>query len=384
MELKLPNYILSSMRQNKTSLGDNPAFPPEEEEKFVVGITESYFKEITERLSNMDGRIDTSSLQTTMNRLLTECQNIEKNNKGELEELCQNVVTKLFNIPEDTVNIKVSLSSDIDRSIERMLPEKMDDFSFDDINDMKILSDEIYKRRMLNSLITGAATYYAGNVNHYLKEAFEVHQYLPNLYSEIMLVNNILAYLTKDTLDNENDKSTDGGMVSVYVSSDTEKANIDAKGVIFPVLLEETIKGLLELSISHGLPMKKEKAQYVMMKSDFKLAEMWDLRLGIPLWKRIEDLIKECGADPIEVGLNFIFMEIAKLPSDKFNTFMQEVFMKTKAAKSSMVELLEYITEGKEQDEFDDYISQKTDGTVQLTDDDFYNPDELLVDCCEN
>ena len=128
---------------------------------------------------------------------------------------------------------------------------------------------------------------------------------------------------------------------------------------MFPILLEETIKGLLELSISHGLPESREKAEYVTSKSDFKLAEIWDQRLGLPLWNRIVNIMENIGEDPLEVGLNFLFMEISKLKPSHFNAVMQEVFANTKAGHSIMKELSNKIHYEKERDEFDDYMLQQ-------------------------
>ena len=144
--------------------------------------------------------------------------------------------------------------------------------------------------------------------------------------------------------------------------------------------MEETIKGLLELSISHGLPESREKAEYITSKSDFKLAEVWDQRLGLPLWKRIVSVMKNIGEDPLEIGLNFLFMEISKLKPNHFNTVMQEVFANTKAGHHIMKELSNKIQYEKERDEFDDYMSQQTDDNQYPLNDGDFTSDELIND----
>lgn len=85
---------------------------------------------------------------------------------------------------------------------------------------------------------------------------------------------------------------TDGGKVDVNLSSSDNIVSIKSQGILMPILLEETIKGILELAISHGLPKNSAKAQYIISKSDFKLAEMWDMRIGLPLWEHILGCLK--------------------------------------------------------------------------------------------
>ena len=34
----LPKHILKALKENKTSLGEHPSYPPEEEEKFIVNL----------------------------------------------------------------------------------------------------------------------------------------------------------------------------------------------------------------------------------------------------------------------------------------------------------------------------------------------------------
>ena len=50
----LPKHILTALKNNKTSLGDHPSFPPEEEEKFIVGLVESTFEKLSEKAPDTD------------------------------------------------------------------------------------------------------------------------------------------------------------------------------------------------------------------------------------------------------------------------------------------------------------------------------------------
>lgn len=371
----LPKYILNALKENKTSLGEHPSYPPEEEEKFIVNLVEKTFNELSEKVqfSNYE------ELKERLGKTLVECRKLEANNTDALEKLCGEIINELFSIPQDTIEINSELVNKIDSSEERLIPEKTTDFSFDDIEDMNHLTDEIYKRRMLDALVTGASMYYTNNIGEYVKEIFNIDSDLPSLYKKALDYNNVLMFYEKDTFNDR--RSTDGGKVDVLISSKDNVVSINAEGLLFPILVEETIKGLLELAISHGLPENREKAQYVIGKSDFKLAELWDMRLGYCLWKLIAEEMQDCGYDMIEIGINFFLMELSEMDCDEFNHSLQEIFARTKKGKEILSDIVEKILYGKEQDEFDDYIDTKNDELVQMNDgNEYFTPEELITD----
>lgn len=370
----LPKHILNALKNNSTSLGDHPSYPPEEEEKFIIYLLQDTFDELTEKT----GDFDYETLKSELSRILKDCKKIERNNIQPLEELCTKIITDLFRIPSDTIEIESKIVDKVDTSLERLIPEKTTDFSFDDIDDMNNLTDEIYKRRMLNALITGAAMFYTNYIGNYVRELFDINSDLPSLYKKALDYNNVLLFYEKDKF---NDKhSTNGGKVDVTISSKDTYPIIKAEGILFPILLEETIKGLLELAIAHGLPKKIDKAKYVMSKSDFKLAELWDMRLGLSLWKLIVKEMEECGYDMIEVGINFFFMTLAEMECGEFNKTLQEIFARTRKGKEFLSDMAEEILYNRERDEFDDFIQTKNSETVQINDDEYFTPEELITD----
>ena len=300
--LELPKYILKSLENNKTSLGEHPSFPPDEEEKFIINAVANKFTDITSNLEITD----IEQLKSELGKLVTLCKKIESKNVHALEELCTTIVTELFSIPEDTIQLNVKIVDEVNDDNQRFLPEKTTDFSFDSISDMNYLSGEIYKRRMLNVLVTGASMYYANNISSYIRELFEIDDELPSLYKKIIKYNEILMFFEKDKLKEDSD-TTEAGKVDVTMDMPQNMVKIDAEGIIFPVLLNETIKGILELAIAHGLPENREKAEYVIKKSDFKLAELWDMRLGSALWNIIASQIDDLDV----VEPNFFLMTLA-------------------------------------------------------------------------
>ena len=371
--MELSKYIINSINRNETSIGDNPAIPPEDETKFLYKIIKKEFEELTNGIDNVD------TIKEKLPSLLIDCIKSESNNIPALEELCFKVVDRFMPIPEDTISIEAKIVNNVDVKQQRLVPEDTSDFSFDSIDDMSHLTDEIYKRRLLNALINGAAMYYATKkTEYYLIDLFKINPDLPALYNKILTYNNILLYTEKDTL--EDGKNTDAGSVDVYIQSQDNMVKIKSQGIIFPILLFETIKGLLELAISHGLPDNREKAEYIIKKTDFKLADNWDMRIGLPLWNRIVAMFEKINVDLDEIELNFLFMQLSMLETYDFNNTMKEIFAGTKQGEHLLADIVYEIKEKRDKDDFDDYMQKQNDATYQIADDEYYEPDELIVD----
>lgn len=373
--MNLPKNILNIIASNRTSLGDNPALPPDLEDKFLVFLVSKYYEELLVHFDSIDIQELTSDLSATM----TECKKIENKNREALEKLCSDIVNEIFNIPNDTLMLDMKLVDKVDTKQERLVPESSEGFSFDSIEDISNLTDEIYKRRLLNTLIMGASMYYAEQTEKYAHNLYKIDDRLKRLYDKIMCINDLLLFHTKQSLSN---RQKDGGNVDVYIADELTPVRIESKGILFPILLEETIKGILELSIAHGLPNEREKAEFVTSKADFKLAELWDQRLGIPLWKRILKIMEDVDENPLKIGLNFFFMEISQFAPKHFNSAMQEIFANTRVGKHIIKEISNKIHHQKEMDDFNDYMSshQIDKDEYQLNDGGDFTADELIND----
>ena len=350
---------------NDTSLGEHPAFPPEDEEKFIIKVLSSKYLDATEGLPVND----IQQIQHELSALLSQCVKMESGCKEALEQLAVKVASDIFSIPQDIINIETNIVASIDTSTHRMLPEKTDNFEFDSLEDMRGLSDGVYKRRMVDALVAGAANYYATKMENYLQDLFNINPELPSLYKKINQYNSALLYLLD--LNSDDAKTTiEGGKVDVYVGNGQSQIKIVAEGIVFPALLEETIKGVLELAVLHGLPKDRKKAAYIMKKADFGAAEMWDLRLGLPLWERIINICED------DVEPNFLLMELSSLEYDEFNEVLGEVFAHTKKGKTILKEITANIIKKQGEDDFHQYIDMRN-SEFQLDDDEF-KPEELV------
>jgi hypothetical protein len=371
--VKLPKDIKKSLRDNKTSLGINPAFPPEDENRFDVKIILNRFKHVLEEYQNTDdsNNLSPDYLANQLSLKLKLCKDIEKPIRNNLEIVCNNVIDKLFGIPDDTVIFKCSLVDDIQQDINkiRLTPENTDDMEFDGIEQIEGLTDEVYKRRLINSLILGGAVYYTNETDLFISEIYKLNPKLPELYHEILVLNNLLLFLKEDKKTDDNRKQ--GGSVTVDLGNTSKKTIIEAEGIIFPFLLTESIKGFMELFVSHGLPKSRKEALYVMKKADFVMAEAWDMRFGPALWKYIIDAM---GTSNSKLIPNVLY-NIVSLPVTSFNKFMKEIFAKTKRGKEKMHELVELVENKLQMDDFDFKLNQKRSEYAPITNEYFTEED---------
>lgn len=372
--MELPKHILNATENNQTSIGNNPCLPPDEEVTFMTTLLKRYFNKITKNLDN----INQEHLTNDLSKLISNAIKIEKDNKEALEKICVETVINLFKIPDETIIIDCKLVNTVDTSNQRYLPEETVGFNFENIDELYHLTDEINKRRVLNALILGASMYCVKNYKTYFNNIFEVSDELPSLYKKIITLNEILMYLVKDTINNNDNQ--DGGKVDVIMTSQENLIKIISEGVIFPILLSETIRGILEIAISHGLPEDGNKANYILSKADFKFVEIWDMRIGCPLWENIVDLVNQCGFDIYEIGINFLLMCFATMSVEEFNNNMKEIFAKTKKGKDIIENIIKTILKNKKEDEFNDYITTKNSDNVIINDDEYFSADDLILD----
>jgi hypothetical protein len=213
-------------------------------------------------------------------------------------------------------------------------------YSFKDIADIEFSDKAVEKRRFINSLIQGGSRRMLDSAliseEIAYNELNKINPELVPLYKKIMIINDYLLFTKKEELDDKNPMQ--GAYVETHLGADGERSTIEAQGIIFPLLLQELIKGLFEVFSAHGLPSDKKKAMYVIKKADFLLAEPWDMRFGTKLWQLIFDRLELSDDTNI---VPYVFMELVKLPTEEFNPVMQELFMQTEKGDEIIGKLIE-------------------------------------------
>jgi hypothetical protein len=310
--------------------------------------------------------------------LVYETMGLEAKHKKSLEKLAEKMVREEFNMGEDIVEIRAELTSEINMEGTKKNPKPITtETEFKNHDEMVNAKDEVYKRRFLNAMIQGAAK----KTNHMFhvvdEELTDMDPRLPNKYSKMMAAADYIYYIVPAM-----EKGISGGIVRVqFPTASNPKAVIYAQAMVFPVLIHELVKGVMELMSAHGLPKDKRIGEYVINKSDFLAAEPWDMRLGPALWGRFTSMI-----EPDDFHLkHHLYTELASMPVKEFNLKMREIMAGTKEGKKIVKNILDEIKTEFKEDEFNEAMNElgNTD-EPQFEDKSSYRFDELFGDDIES
>ena len=372
----LPSDIVDKIVGNRTSLGNNPSIPDIFDTPFLLKACEQRFNESKNKLKEIGkiSDIKETDLHSALSVLLRRCKDIEKPYRNELEKVCVNYLIDLFEVPEETVDVVVRLSDKVDMNIPSINLDPIDgndEIEFNSVDDALNIKGEIYKRRMLDALCMGGAIRMSDCMEEFSETINKINPKLMDLYSKIIAINDYLLF-TKEDIGMSDKNKMQLGTVEVSLGNDNTKAKINSQGVIFPILLSETIRGFLELFISHGLPQNKDIALSVIGKSDFLKAEPWDMKLGPFLWNLLFSSFNDINSKE----LPYLLKRISSLNVDKFNFLMKEIFAKTKKGKYLMAKLSFKSKKDIEYDKFVDKMTKLKQDKGIITDE-FIHPDEL-------
>ena len=318
----------------------------------------------------------------------------ELNHREELERLAVDLVMKEMGIPEGSI--------EFDAKIIGMGEVDTDDFNRDDnneenpeevdvdddidlgvevnlFNELQGLDIEKAKRRLINSIIQGAS-----NKGHYMyhlapEKIGEItgNPNLINMYGIMMSINDLSYWQLSDETIKQMGNSGAGKEQVERPEDEDGVAKVVARGINFPVLVHELIKGVLELFAIQGRPEDEETYDEVESSEDTLEKEMWDLRLGPAIWDRLrnqfpEDILIDENKKELQ---NYLLVEIFKLPAKKFLVFMREVLQGTEKGKRLMNELMEGINRMFNDQAYEDAVSVFRDDLEDVTDES--EPDDI-------
>lgn len=369
-----PSDIMQALENGKTSFGNNPQFRLGNE--FIRKAAMSQFesaKSALEKLGQIDS-VDAETVEEAFNKIVVKCQKIEAKNRDALEKIAANYAVDLFSIPDNTVKIETKLVGRVEGGDEVSPVEPFDgdvDFELADINDFDSVSSDVYKRQILNALNMGAGMRMSENIRGYLEDLYDVDSRLPQLYREAIALNNYMIFNSEDL--GITDKTRNQiGLVEVKYGARDEMVTVKAQGVIFPVLLCELIRGLMELFASHGLPKDYSRAKYILSKSDFLKAEPWLMRVGPYMW----NVFTEYFEDSDTSDMPYIYQILAKLKPEVFFNVISEMFAKTNKGKMYAKKLIDKALHNKEKMAFVDKMATHQTKKSVITDE-YMRPEEF-------
>jgi hypothetical protein len=159
---------------------------------------------------------------------------------------------------------------------------------------------------------------------------------------------------------------------------DPTKTTIFVTGVNLPVLIHECMKGIMKTFATHGQP---EKKMYKNVRESQELMkyEIWDLRIGPSIWKRLYQTFPEDVLEDNNRELqNFILMEIFSLPAKKFLVLMKEVMGRTERGQRLVYLIYEGIVKMLNDENYEEAIQSYENQLTDISDN--TNDDQLIND----
>ncbi len=341
----------------------------------VVSNLRRYLGDRTPIQRGMEGVMQ---LQMTLMNAHNTVVQIERNHRQELEQLAIELVMKEMGIPEGSVEFdaKIVGMDEIDMSDfehdneDEENPEQVEiENEIEIFNELQNLDLERAKRRMINAIIQGASKkgHYMFHMVPERLEQITGNPNILNLYGTLMSINDITYWQISDQMIKNMGGSAAGKESAEGPEEEGGSGKVTARGINFPVLVHELIKGTIELIALQGRP----EGDFTDIESteDTLEKEMWDLRLGPAIWDRIrnqfpEDILTDENKRELQ---SYLLLEIFKLPAKKFLVFMKEVLSGSNSGKRMMNELMDGINKMFNDQEYEDSLAMFRDDLDDAT-----------------
>lgn len=380
--------IERKINQRQTPYAEHPALPQDGDRDFIELVTSQRFKDSVEKVRRFLG--DTTPIQGDnammglMSSIMGSLQQIkryESQNKEYLENLAVNLVKKELGIPEGQLQFDVELvgggmsaSEGMQRQAEEPSEEEVEDAfkeseehqeEMEDFMDsMEKFNLEKAKRRMINSLVQGAA-FKGGHM--YVLVSNEINRLSPELLNLYGVTQSLMEHLYWLYPDMEGMAGSGGGqMGQSEADPETDPPTIHAKGFTFPLLVHEIVKGIYSLYGDQGLPNDPVQRSMVVGAEDTLPAEVWDSRLGPIFWEKFRDAWPDKLYEEDQRHLQqYLFMRLSQLEAKDFINLAKAILEDKPEAKrvldrmvNEIVEILkkhEYESKMSDEDNDDDY-----------------------------
>lgn len=328
-------------------------------------------KEVLSYFTDDITKYKTDEIYNKLGKLVARCKKLEEPVKEQLEKFCINTVVKLFAIPQDSLELTCNLVPEISSTKSfHIKPDTDEEHEYDTVGDIEQYDAETNKRRIINAISCGAAKCIAEQSKSlWINEIFDLNEELPHLYSQIMKINDYLIFNNNINIDDDSHKQ--GGFVEVKLSHEDEISSINATGVIFPILLQETIRGVVDMLSTYGLPDDVDSAKRVTNIADALENDPWNMRLGPAMWNRILSSVPKFQTE----NFPYFYKSLVELPSDKFSSLMKEVFAGTKRGKEDIEQIYNSSRYEDEYDKFTNDLALKRG--KDIIDDDCFTEEEL-------
>lgn len=395
--------IQSKIQGRETPLSDNPALDIDVDNDGVVSTFEELlaskrFADVIDKVKQYTGLTDISGpnafmeLQLMLKQAVEQVKAIENQNSEYLENLSVDLVKKEMAIPDDAFQFNVELLSgmgqidtskmrgqseepdeeEIMKSFGKESPEEMEDDIELFMDAMDKFDMEKAKRRFINSLIQGASKKGHYMFNLVRDELDRLDPQLLNLYGVLMSIADLMYWIVPDQITQMMAGGGEGVQGSEEVDETTDPPTIIAKGLFFPVLIHEIIKGVYEVLGTQGLPDDPRAAEMVMGSQDTLPYEIWDLRLGPVIWERFTAAYPEnLYEDDMREIQNYLFSRFSSLSTEEFFEVAKEILTNSDKGQKILQRMVDEIIEELRQYDFEDALGSQEDDDDEEDDDEF-------------
>jgi hypothetical protein len=343
---------------------------PLDNTEFAAKLLKVGYDKTVNAFSDDITKVDKRKVFNRFNKILDVCKRKEMKLRPQLEHLCSETLQEIFGIPTDEVFYSCELVDEIDPAREFHVKSNTDEeFEYDNIESIDEESIEIKKRRLLNIICIGAASYVFEKAQKvYLSKLFELDEELPHLYNKLIKLNDYLIYIDNVEITDKNHHQ--GGYVNVTLGTEEKKSKIEVRAMLFPILLFESIKGLMELFVSNGLPDDISQAQRVVGKADILEEEPWDMRFSTGMWQLLSN------RNNIEVKTIPEFMNLlSKINAKDMQSLLNELAHHTKKGYSVIDSIINKADYSTNYASFENDLSNRNDNSI--VEDAYFTSEEL-------
>lgn len=239
------------------------------------------------------------------------------------------------------------------------------------------LKPAVKRRRLTNAMMHGAARK-SQNLHHLDDQLREENPELGRNYANVMAANDASYFLIDDeTIRREGESGIHAGNVRLDLSN-PQKPKIIAQGMIFPILLHELSKGVVELMSLWGLPKDSEgnidieAKNYVYDKTDNLASETNDIRLGTKMWERFVSQIPTDNQEVISLAWNML----QDLPDNEFNDIIEGLIRNSSDSQNKMRRIAEEALEELQREASEDAFGGYDDSPEDEDEGDTLTPPE--------
>ena len=377
-----PGFDPEKARQlthDEHAYANNPAFPQRAgagEDSFAEEVASTQYRAIVQKISQATGipvnQIRPQAMQRLATQMMQELQTAMQFEHGHERELEQKAIDILLDLPEFAAakepyeagefRIAAQLVRDpgemtmqgLQVQPEEETPEQRQALGADVEHIAAELESEKNKRRFINLLIQGAAM----NKNYAFHMAGDVLQQIsPRLvatYSKLMPIAEWIYWTMPDNNLREMMAQGGGHGGKAWVDWEGEVPVVHAQALVFPVLLQELAKGLMEY-ISHADDLDDDTKRHVLNQTDTLANELDDIRMGPEVWRRF---LAALGQEN-QRYVPYVYDHLIKLPPGEFSLRMSQILRGDAAGRQFIQGLIQQIAGEQQQESVPQRISSR-------------------------